>query len=68
MLGWVRGEDDVLGAFNHFCRGDSVGASGREFEVGVYLGGQGERLVPDFVEFALLECGQVLISSFPGSF
>ena len=68
MFGRVRGEVDMLCAFNHFCRGDGVGASGGEFEVGVYLGGQGERLVLNFVEFASLECGQVLISSFPGSF
>ena len=68
MLGRVRGEDDMLCAFNHFCRGDSVGASGREFEVGVYLGGQGERVVLNSFEFASFECGQVHISPFPGSF
>lgn len=68
MLGRVGGEDDMLCAFDHFCRGDSVRESGGEFEVGVYLGGQGERVVLNFFEFASFECGQIPISSLPGSF
>ena len=67
MLGRVGGEDDMLCAFDHFCRGDSVGESGGEFEVGVYLGGQGERVVLNFFEFASFECGQSPISTLPGS-
>ena len=68
MLGRVGGEDDMLCAFDHFCRGDSVGESGGDFEVGVYLGGQGERVVLNFFEFASFECGQIPISPLPGSF
>ena len=68
MFGRVGGEVDMLCAFNHFCRGDGVGESRGKVEVGVYLGGQGERVVLNFFEFASFECGQIPISPLPGSF